>query len=223
MYIVAVTILIVAILVIYMLVVKAGPRPIYYPTILKTADLKAREEEAARAAAANEVTEKERMFQTYFPSIPNEIKMDYPLKPIGCCPPSREMSKDLPIANIPFAMPRTRFPTYNNHLKNDVLFIYIYKQMSYPFLNDLYSILKHIETYPLNIVVPETPSEDWPSDEEDGPTSYIVYDHFKWVIEVKAGDKIIIRNITIIQIIYDTNGDTFYMRETVLHPILMWI
>jgi len=101
MYIVAVTILIVAILVIYMLVVKAGPRPIYYPTILKTADLKAREEEAARAAAANEVTEKERMFQTYFPSIPNEIKMDYPLKPIGCCPPSREMSKDLPIANIP--------------------------------------------------------------------------------------------------------------------------
>jgi len=36
-----------------------------------------------------------------------------------------------------------------------------------------------------------------------------VYDHFKWVIEVKAGDKIIIRNITIIQIIYDTNGNTF--------------
>jgi len=47
------------------------------------------------------LTDKEKMFNKYFPPVDNEIRMDYPLKPIGCCPPSKELSKDLPIGNIP--------------------------------------------------------------------------------------------------------------------------
>lgn len=46
-------------------------------------------------------SEKQKMFETYFPPVKEGITMDYPLKPIGCCPPSKEMSKDLPVANIP--------------------------------------------------------------------------------------------------------------------------
>lgn len=57
--------------------------------------------EADKVPVAKEVTDKEKMFQTYFPKVEKGITMDYPLKPIGCCPPSKELSKDLPIANIP--------------------------------------------------------------------------------------------------------------------------
>lgn len=78
------------------MVIRSSPKPIYYPTINPDiiANNKAKEE-AARA------TEKDKMFQTYFPVVKDAIEMDYPLKPIGCCPPSKELSKDLPIANIP--------------------------------------------------------------------------------------------------------------------------
>jgi len=76
-------------------------------------------------------------------------------------------------------------------------------------MNSIYSLFKPLETYPLELLVPEYPFEDGPYCSFGNPNTHIVYDHFKWVIEIKAGDKIIIRNITLIQIIYDTNGDTF--------------
>jgi hypothetical protein len=47
-----------------------------------------------------ELTEKDKMFLKYFPDVDDKIEMDYPLKPIGCCPPSKELSTDLPVANI---------------------------------------------------------------------------------------------------------------------------
>ena len=78
-----------------MLVIRSTPKAIYYPMVKPSASEVKAKEEAERA------TEKDKMFKTYFPTVKDSIKMDYPLKPIGCCPPSKDLSKDLPIANIP--------------------------------------------------------------------------------------------------------------------------
>ncbi len=91
-----ITITLVFVLFLYMLVIRSTPKPLYYPvTIPNTENTKAKE------ASVEETSEKEQMFQTYFPNIKDSIELDYPLKPIGCCPPSKDMSKDLPIGNIP--------------------------------------------------------------------------------------------------------------------------
>ncbi len=78
-----------------MLVIRSTPKAIYYPMVKPSASEVKAKEEAERA------TEKDKMFKTYFPTVKDSIEMDYPLKPIGCCPPSKDLSKDLPIANIP--------------------------------------------------------------------------------------------------------------------------
>ena len=91
---VAIAIILVAILILYMLVLKSTSKS-YMPVVLVPS------KEADKVPVAKEVTDKEKMFQTYFPKVEKGITMDYPLKPIGCCPPSKELSKDLPIANIP--------------------------------------------------------------------------------------------------------------------------
>lgn len=78
-----------------MLVIRNTPKPVYFPLVKPYVnDIKNKEE-------AEKATEKDKMFQTYFPKVKDSIEMDYPLKPIGCCPPSKDLSKDLPIANIP--------------------------------------------------------------------------------------------------------------------------
>ena len=90
---VAIAIIFVAILILYMIVLKTKPTFFYKST---EASFKGPVKEAVK-----EVTDKEKMFQTFFPKVEKGIQMDYPLKPIGCCPPSKELSKDLPIANLP--------------------------------------------------------------------------------------------------------------------------
>jgi hypothetical protein len=95
---IAITVILVAILILYMLMIKSEAKPIYYPTVVKKEDAKA---VANGNGEEVPVTEKEKMFQTYFPEIKDGVQLDYPLQPIGCCPPSKEMSKDLPVANIP--------------------------------------------------------------------------------------------------------------------------
>lgn len=86
---VAITIILVAIIILYILIVRSTPKTTYYSM---TVDPK---------PVPEQKTEKEKMFERHFPKVENSIQMDYPLKPIGCCPPSKEMSKDLPVANIP--------------------------------------------------------------------------------------------------------------------------
>ena len=76
-----------------MIVIRSTPKPIYYPIII--------DNPSTKSSVTEPVNEKEKMFEKYFPKIKENIEMDYPLKPIGCCPPSKEMSKNLPIANIP--------------------------------------------------------------------------------------------------------------------------
>ena len=90
---VAIAIIFVAILILYMIVLKTKPTIFYKPVETPS---KVPEKEAVK-----ELTDKEKMFQTYFPKVEKGIQMDYPLKPIGCCPPSKELSKDLPIADLP--------------------------------------------------------------------------------------------------------------------------
>lgn len=88
---VAITIILIAIIILYILVVRSTPKTTYYSVTVDPKD----------TPKIDERTEKEKMFERHFPKIENDIQMDYPLKPIGCCPPSKEMSKDLPVANIP--------------------------------------------------------------------------------------------------------------------------
>lgn len=87
---IAIAIILVAILILYMLVLKSTPTLYKVPS-----------KEVEKVPVVKEPTAKDKMFQTYFPTVEKGIQMDYPLKPIGCCPPSKELSKDLPVANIP--------------------------------------------------------------------------------------------------------------------------
>jgi hypothetical protein len=96
---ISITVILVAILILYMLMIKSEAKTIYYPTIVKTAETK--ETNGTAETKLEPATEKEKMFQTYFPEVKNGVQLDYPLQTIGCCPPSKEMSKDLPVANIP--------------------------------------------------------------------------------------------------------------------------
>ena len=90
----AIAIILVAILILYMLVLKSTPKPYQKVVVVPS-------KEAEKAPEVKTMTDKEKMFQTYFPKVEKGIQMDYPLKPIGCCPPSKELSKDLPIADLP--------------------------------------------------------------------------------------------------------------------------
>lgn len=92
---VAITIILVAIIILYILIVRSTPKTTYYSMTVDPNST------SKNPPVLEEKTEKEKMFERHFPKIENSIQMDYPLKPIGCCPPSREMSKDLPVANIP--------------------------------------------------------------------------------------------------------------------------
>jgi hypothetical protein len=94
---VAITIILIAIIILYILVVRSTPKTTYYSVTVDPKEI----ENTKVVDERSERSEKEKMFERHFPKIENEIKMDYPLKPIGCCPPSKEMSKDLPVANIP--------------------------------------------------------------------------------------------------------------------------
>ena len=105
---IAITIILIAILILYLLILKSSPKPVYYPMEVPTKDSNSKK--TVEEQHAPTLTEKEKMFQTYFPKVEKGIEMDYPLKPIGCCPPSKEMSKDLPIANIPICYAKDSKP-----------------------------------------------------------------------------------------------------------------
>ena len=72
---VAITIILIAIIVLYILVVRSTPKTTYYSVTVDPKKIK-------DTPVVDERTEKEKMFERHFPKVENEIKMDYPLKPI---------------------------------------------------------------------------------------------------------------------------------------------